>query len=237
LNTNNEVIDFLVNDEMSNINIINFIESYPSHHVEKIGDSILLRGTSDKDWVYISSKSEEDLKTIKNRLKGNDKNFAAIEEWMIPIITKDKKIIWKLSAVKLILVDESFEFDSKYTLTELTRNDADFIYENSDYKNVISIEYIIDRIIKGESSCIRYKGKPAAWAITQDDGAIGFLHVLPEFRRMGYGREVTMDLIKKVQKKNKIPFVHIEEKNEKSMSLAMNLGFMKDKVVSWFEIE
>jgi len=237
LNTNNEVIDLLIKHEMRNISIINFIESYPAHHIEKIGDSILLRGISDKDWVYISSKSEEELKTIKHRLTNNDKNFAAIEEWMIPIITKDKKIIWKLSAIKLILVDESYGFDPNYAFEELTRDDADFLYENSDYKNVISIDYIIDRIIKGESSCIRYKGKPAAWAITQDDGAIGFLHVLPEFRRMGYGREVTMDLIKKVQKKNKIPFVHIEEKNEKSMRLAMSLGFKKDKTVSWFEIE
>jgi len=237
LNSKDETIRFLKNNEISNINIINFIENYPVHHLEIIGDSILAKGTSDKDWVYISSNSEEELNTIKNVLQNNDKNFAAIEEWMIPILTKDKKMKWKLSAVKLILLGERTLFESKNIFSELTPSDSEFIYQSSDYKDVISIDYIIDRITNGESTCIRHMDKPIAWAITQDDGAIGFLHVLPEYRKMGYGREVTMDLIKKVRKKNKIPFVHIEEENEKSMSLAMSLGFKKDKVVSWFEIE
>lgn len=46
-----------------------------------------------------------------------------------------------------------------------------------------------------------------------------------------------INLINKVREENKIPFVLIEEKNEKSMGLALSLGFKKDKVVSWFEIE
>ena len=122
-------------------------------------------------------------------------------------------------------------------MSELVINDARFIYENSEYKDVISIEYIIDRITNGLSSCIRYMDKPIAWGITQDDGAIGFLHVLPEYRRMGYAWDVMVDLIKKVRNENKIPFVHIEEENEKSMRLAAGLGFKKDKVVCWFEVE
>jgi len=74
--------------------------------------------------------------------------------------------------------------------------------------------------------------KLIAWGITQDDGAIGFLYVLPEYRRRGYAQDVLIDLIKKVSDENKIPFVHIEEENEKSMRLAVKLGFEKDKVVS-----
>jgi len=56
----------------------------------------------------------------------------------------------------------------------------------------------MSRITNGESSCIQESDKLIAWAITQDDGDIGFLHVLPEHRKMGYGRIVTMDLINKV---------------------------------------
>ncbi len=42
-----------------------------------------------------------------------------------------------------------------------------------------------------------------------------------------------MDLIQKVRAKWKVPFVQIEEKNQKSMSLAMSLGFQKDKIINW----
>ncbi|SFC50904.1 GNAT family N-acetyltransferase [Clostridium uliginosum] len=237
MNQKTEIIEFLIKDEINNINIINFIEDYPIYYIEKIDDSVIVKGTSDKNWIYISSKSEEELKIIKSRLDNNDKNFAAIEEWMLPILTNKNKIKWRLSTMKLILCNDTYIVKPKHNVSDLTINDAEFIYENSDYKDFISIQYIIDRITNGISSCIRYMDKPIAWAITQDDGAIGFLHVLPEYRKMGYARDVTIALIKKVRDKNKIPFVHIEEENEKSMRLATGLGFKKDKVVNWFEIE
>ncbi|WP_298839621.1 GNAT family N-acetyltransferase [Clostridium sp.] len=58
------------------------------------------------------------------------------------------------------------------------------------------------------------------------------MYVLPDYRRRGYAQDVLIDLIKKVRDENEIPFVHIEEENEKSMRLAVKLGFEKDKVVS-----
>jgi 8-oxo-dGTP diphosphatase len=136
----------------------------------------------------------------------------------------------------LVLPDEIFIDEPKHDFSELTINDAGFIYNSSDYKDFISIPYITERIKNGLNSCIRYMNEPIAWAITQDDGAIGFLHVLPEYRRRGYGRDVILDLIRKVRDKNKIPFAHIEEENKKSMGLAMGLGFKKYSKVSWFEI-
>ena len=237
LNQKNKIIEVLMKNEINNINVINFIENYDIQYTEQIGDSVIVKGTSDRNWIYISSKSEEELKILKNRLDCKDKNFVIIEEWMIPILTRGNKVKWKLSTMRLMLFNETSIAESKRSVSELTINDSEFIYENSAYKDFISIQYINERITNGVSSCIYYLDKPIAWGITQDDGAIGFLHVLPEHRKMGYARAVMIDLIKKVRDENKIPFVHIEEKNEKSMRLAMGLGFKKDKVVSWFEIE
>jgi len=237
MNQKNKIMQFLMKNRINNINIINFIEDYQIQYIEQVGDSVLVKGTSDRNWVYISSKSEEELKIIKTRLDYKDKSFAIIEDWMIPILTKGNKIKWKLSTMKLVLLGETSKEEPIDSVAELTINDAEFIYENSDYKDFISIKYIIERITNGVSSCVRYGDKLIAWGITQDDGAIGFLYVLPEYRKMGHAQVVMIDLINKVRDENKIPFVHIEEENEKSMRLAMGLGFKKDKVVSWFEIE
>lgn len=237
MNQKSEIINFLKKDQINNINILNFIENYPIHNIEKVGDSVLVKGTSDKDWIYISSKSVEELKILKNRLRQGDKNFAAIEDWMIPILDVTNKIKWKLSTIKLILPYDADLENIQYKVNELTHKDAEFIYNNSDYKDIISIDYISERITNGLNSCIRDKETPIAWAITQDDGAIGFLNVLSKYRRKGYARDVMIDLIKKVRSKNKNPFVHIEEENENSMRLATSIGFKKDKRVSWFEIE
>lgn len=237
MNQKNDILEYLKKNETDNINIINFIESYPIHYIEKIGKSVLVKGVSDRNWIYISSKSDEELKIIKSKLDNNDKSFAIIEDWMIPILTKGNKIKWKLSTMRLVLPSQVTLSEPIHIISELTAEDSYFIYENSDYKEYISIEYIIQRITNGISSCIRSMNKPIAWGITQDDGAIGFLHVLPEYRRRGYGQDITVDLIQKVRAKRKVPFVHIEEKNQKSMRLAISLGFRKDKIVNWLEID
>jgi GNAT superfamily N-acetyltransferase len=233
----NDIISYLKIDEVRNVNILYFMNDYPICYIEKIENSVIVKGTSDRDWIYISSESEEELKTIKGKLKINDNCFAVIEDWMIPILTKGSRTKWKLSTLKLFLPTNVVLPDNKYIVSDLRIEDAKFIYENSDYKEYISIEYIRDRIQKGLSSCIYDSKKLVAWAITQDDGAIGFLHVLSEYRLRGYGRDIIIDITKKVRKQGRVPFAHIEEKNEKSMKLALSLGFKKDRIVNWLEIE
>ncbi|WP_242865273.1 GNAT family N-acetyltransferase [Clostridium sp. ATCC 25772] len=237
MNDIKDVLKFSYKDKIRNINIINFIENYPISYIEQIGELIIVKGKSDKKWIYISSKSIDELKIIKSKINYDDKNFAAVEEWMMPILIKGYEIKWRLSTMKLILKNEVNINEAENIMDKLNINDAKFIYENSDYKDVISIDYIINRITKGVNSCIRHIDKPVGWAITQDDGAIGFLHVLSQYRNNGYAHDITIDLINKVRNKNKIPFVHIEEDNLESMKLATSLGFEKYKIVNWFERE
>lgn len=232
-----EILKYLSENEMENINMINFIKSYPIHTIDKVGSSVIIRGTSDRDWIYISCKSLKELEMIKQMLNKNDRCFAIIEDWMVPILTAGRNLKWKLSAMRLILPSGVFVPAPAHELSTLSSNDAEFIYKSSNYIDFLSIEYTKERIINGISSCIRIENKLAAWAITQDDGAIGFLHVLPEYRRKGFGRGITLDMVCKVRNAGMLPFVHIEEDNYKSMRLALSLGFKKDRVVNWFEIE
>lgn len=76
-----------------------------------------------------------------------------------------------------------------------------------------------------------------AWAITHDDGAIGFLHVLEEYRGKGYGTNVTAAMINKLLELDELPFVHIEEDNIKSMDLALKAGFSKDRRIHWVKLK
>lgn len=237
LNSTNEILRHLQKDAVKNINMINFIKNYPISLIEKAGNSVIVKGTSDRDWIYISSESQEELKTIKAKLERNDNCFAAIEDWMIPILEDGSIIKWKLSTLRLFLPTNIIFPDSNYMVTDLKMEDAEFIYENSDYKEYIPMEYIRDRIQKGASSGIYNSNNLVAWAITQDDGALGFLHVLTEYRLKGYARAIVKDLVKKVRAQGNIPFVHIEEKNYKSMKLTLSLGFKKDRVVNWLELE
>ena len=73
--------------------------------------------------------------------------------------------------------------------------------------------------------------------MTQDDGGMGFLHVLPECRRKKYGYNITLLLIEKIRRKGKIPFVYIEKENMKSINLVLNLQFENQKGLHWFQLK
>jgi 8-oxo-dGTP diphosphatase len=108
--------------------------------------------------------------------------------------------------------------------------------DNSEYKEAISIRYVKDRIARGSSVGFHEGNRLIAWGMTQDDGGMGFLHVLPEYRRMKHGYNVTLRLIEELRKKGKTPFVYIEKNNFKSRNLALSLCFKEQKGLHWFQV-
>lgn len=70
-------------------------------------------------------------------------------------------------------------------------------------------------------------------ALTHDDGAMGFLHVLEAYRRLGYGASLTSHMIEAVRSRGQMAFVHIEPDNAKPLALAMKAGFLPAGEVWW----
>lgn len=233
-----KIIKFLKQDEIKNMNMIYFMENNPVHSLERIGNSVLLRGKSDHRWVYISSPDEDELSDVSKHLTKDDSFFAVIEDWMLPSLTADKKLVWQLTTKKLVLPQHvTFPEALRAQITSLSPDDAQYMYEQSMYKDVTSPDYIRERIRNGASAGIHDSGKLVAWAMTHDDSAMGFLHVLDSHRRKGFAYDLTVYLIHELRKQGRIPFVQIEESNLKSINLAQKLGFQKDRRVHWFEIK
>ena len=230
-----KALSILEKEKLRNVNIINFLENNDINDIQIVNNSILVRGKSDREWVYISSTDKKELK-ILCRNNSSDKNFGVIENWMIPIIIKENKIKWRLTAIKLYLPEHVHIYKPKYNAVPLSLDDIDFIFKNSAYKDYLTRDYIHDRIKRGVSAGIYKSGKLIAWAITHDDGAMGFLNVLEGYRRKGYAMAVSYSMINQLRKKKKIPFVHIEESNIKSMNLTLKMGFLKDRIINWFSL-
>lgn len=231
-----KVLHLLEKDRIRNCNIINFIQSYSLHTADRVGESVLIRGSSDEDWVYISSASSGEFMQLLQGLDEADRCFAVLEDWMLPDIVKGQEIRSRLSCMKLVFDPGTPLPPGKYPAVELSSSDAPYIYRNSKYQEYTSIEYIADRITHGTGLGIYEGDQLAAWAITHDDNAIGFLHVLEEYRGKGYGKSITVAMVKKLLEAGDIPFLHIEEENANSMELAMKAGFRKDRPVHWIKL-
>ncbi|MEJ2105388.1 MAG: GNAT family N-acetyltransferase [Ignavibacteriaceae bacterium] len=224
-------------DRTKNISMINFIKNHKIFCVDIIGNSILVKGESDRRWVYISCKDEEELSILKRMLNNNDENFASIDDWMFPIITEGKEIVWDLFMIQYYLPDDIQLPPQEIESVSLNEKDAQIVFNNSEYKEYISPEYVKDCIRKGISAGIHENNKLVSWAITQDDGAIGFLHTLEDYRRKGYGYNITLSMIEQVRNSGGLPFANVLPTNKRSINLLLKLGFKESIKIHWFQIK
>lgn len=232
-----EILDFLKKNQLKNLNILNFIENNHIYGFVQIAESMLIRGRSDQDWVFISCSNKNDLPEIKKSLSEKDKYFAAVDDWMIPTLLGERKIIWKLELQQYYLPEDVKVPKPIHVVRNLNRDHAETVYINSDYKDYLSIDFIAERIQKDVSKGVFINDELVAWGLTHDDGALGYLHVKDKARRKGYGLSVMLGLINDVRAQGKIPFGCIEPSNKKSLGLVEKLGFIYQRNCSWLEIE
>lgn len=237
-----DVIEVLEKDKIRNVNLLNFIRDNRVNSSEIVGDSVLIRGISDRPWVYISSQSKDELGELAERLTKEDKCFAVIEDWMMPLLySAEEQLRWKLSSAKLFYPETTalpeITLDDDIVVELLHINDAQFMYNHYDYKEFASVGYIRERIEKGVGLGIFKEKELIGWIMTHDDGAMGFLNILPEYRNKGYAMTLSVSLIKMLRAMGEVPFVHIEPHNYQSMNLALKAGFKKDRMINWFEIK
>jgi len=232
------IVSFLKKDILKNMNMVYFMEGYPICTLQQINSHVLLRGESDRNWVYISGSQDSGLARVIDALSEEDRCFAAIEDWMFSAIVRGRELAWRLSAVKLILPEETTFSSAPLTwITPLSLKDVPHIYASSFYKALTSPEYIRERITRGPSAGVYESGELVAWAMTHDDLSIGVMNVLEPYRRKRYAFDLTVYLIEQVRALGKIPYVHVEETNLTSLELAHKVGFRKDRRLHWFEIK
>ncbi len=196
-----------------------------------INKSSLIKGISDELWVYINAQNESDLKELLKLCEKDEYFFG--EEWIIPYIGKHNDFEWKLECEKLILPKETLVPAPANNVFPLNVTDAEYIQNIHSYADFTDISYIGERIKNGIAFGIREDDKLVAWAMTHDDGAIGFLYVLPEYRSKGYAQDITDKMIIEIRRSGGIPFVHIEKENTKSINLAKKVGFVPHSSVVW----
>lgn len=229
------VIEHLLTDEITNMSIIGFIAENTVTEVLRDGESVIIKGKSDEEWIYIFSKDEKELSNLLNQLTDKDIFFASVEEWMVPIISKKKKFEWTLSTMRWYLPDNVDVAENRYKTFPLSPEHIGFIISQSNYKQFLTPRYIKERITKSISACIYENEKLVAWGLTHDDGALGSLNVLDEYRGKKYGTEIVLSLIHQCRALGKIPFAQIEETNYKAIKLVTRLGFVQDRRVTWIK--
>ena len=138
-------------DKMKNINLYNFYIDYNSE-LTFINNSIILRGTSDNPWVYISLYNEKDLEEVLSNITNDDKFIMVQDRVLKDYFTNNYKMDWILECEKLIHKSRIDDYLNNDRVIKLEPDDAEYIHSKNAYGEYTNIKYIRERIEKGMMS-------------------------------------------------------------------------------------
>lgn len=86
-------------------------------------------------------------------------------------------------------------------------------------------EYIAERLAGGMLTGAFVGGELVAFAGEHDEGALGFLFVLPEYRRRHLGQFLSAVMVNRYLEEGRIPFGQVETHNTASLAMQRAAGF------------
>lgn len=120
----------------------------------------------------------------------------------------------------------------RHRVTSLRSADAPTVVRFWPYGR--DVMYVRERISRLPSAAIRRDGRLVAWGLTHDDGSMGFLHVLEEWRGRGFARSLTTALALRLLRLGLRPFLYVVKDNSASIRLTESMGFTRLGSYGWF---
>lgn len=117
-------------------------------------------------------------------------------------------------------------------LRPLTPEDLDFVLENYHHPGAIP-EHIRGRIAEGMLGA-EVGGRLAGFIGIHEEGAMGLLEVLPQFRRRGLAEALEAALIGRQLEKGALPYAQVRIGNTASEALQEKLGLTFDRRVLYW---
>lgn len=94
--------------------------------------------------------------------------------------------------------------------------------------------YLLGRLRAGVMFGAFLRDRPAGFIGLHEEGSMGMLEVLPEFRRMGIAQALETFLANRLLSEGKMPFAQIVEGNSASLQLHKKLRFsMSESTLCW----
>ncbi len=233
----NQALEIVRRDPVWNANILYFMEDNPVGFVDIEGESVVVVGDDPQPRGFVSSRNAEEVKALMGRFPEMVTRFSALEEWVLPLVARGRPLPYYVPADQFILPD-SVHFDPpQENIEPLIPQDIETVIRHMTFSADHLRSIIEDRIAHGVTAGIRRKGNLIAWSMTHKDGALGFLGVLPEYRRQGLARELSIYLIGKVRARGRIPMVQVQPKSVESRELGKKMGFVYQKSLVWIDLK
>lgn len=100
-----------------------------------------------------------------------------------------------------------------------------FVLQNYTHADSNGADYLRSRLQSGDFFGAFVAGRPAGFIGTHEEGSMGLLEVLSEYRRKGIALALAVFQTNRILSQERVPFSQIEPGNEASFALHRRLGF------------
>jgi len=223
-----KAIEILRNcDQKFYIDMIDPLEIGIAEAVKVFDDGVLIHARTDT-WMWMSQNEKRGIEFAESlRNESSDCSFVVHDT---NCLSASCEILHMRSGVPCY-VAARFSSEKFNVKTDVEIKKLDHQYDNFVWKTYGLIkdwdgglEYAKQSIDFGmlgafkDGECIGFIG-------THSEGTMGMLEILPEFRRRGYGEALEESLVNMYIDQGRIPYCHIFETNEASLSLQRDMGF------------
>lgn len=190
--------------------------------------------------IYMISANDNSLlENLDKVIKLENTAIIALREINIDYIEKFKKPLRLVPCYQVIYKGQPFkDIDrSDLLIKALDISYFNFVYDT--YSLKLDKSYIEDRLKSGEIYGAFKNGVLTGFIGRHDDGSMGILEILPEFRRQGMATSLQKHLINVVLASGEIPYAHIKVINTASIELQRNFHGIEfaDEKIAWIVYE
>lgn len=151
----------------------------------------------------------------------------ALREANIAYVEKYKPTLRTAKCYQVVYTGEKMQ---ERSIEGLTFSVLDISYTDrvwGIYSLKLDKDYITERLASGNVIGAFYKGNLAGFAGRHDEGSMGMLEVLPEYRRKSIASALLAKVINIILDSGEIPYSHILENNTASLALAKSINGME----------
>jgi ribosomal protein S18 acetylase RimI-like enzyme len=213
------------------IRLLSLMEN-PDIAIENRTVLITDKSTEGKFSVFVPSGPSGN-KDIFAKIPTQPGELFIIDDWPLEYILPNQQLSRDLDCYQLHLPDDVVLPEDDARICDIGIEHAAYIYTNYDSHEFTTQDYIDRQIQSGPAIGIIENERLIAWAMTHEEGSMGFLTVLPEYRRQGLGARLTTALSRRIRQADGIPTVHIVKTNQASLAMAKKNGFIHNANVHW----
>lgn len=224
--------NILLQDYDQNIGILCLNDEYSLLEVRQDGAMLMCRFQSDEEWCHFSYNAGiEFIRQCFSRYR-KPEYVVLSDAGTFAKLRQERQVEWSIDCLRFFLRQPG---DPEITsgIEPLLPDQLPLVYQHSKYQQFLDMDYLGLRLKLGGGYCIRADGKPVAWVMTHDDGSVGMVHVLDEYRGRGYARKLVSAMAKSVAASGRPVFAHIEPANTASVRLFTSMGFEQKGLITW----